>query len=584
MRGSAHGVTLSQTSLVVCPNFESTSPRFLYLSAQSIILMRSLIFLLFIAPLVLAAQPVGAPKLVVGIVVDQMRYEYLYRYERKFGEGGFKRLMKEGFDVKNGHYDYVPTYTGPGHASVYTGTTPSVHGIIGNDWYQKESRDTVNCVGDSRYVPVGSQTGNGDVSPFRMLTTTITDELELSSQRRAKVVGISLKDRSAVLPAGHTPDGAYWFDGTTGKFITSSYYKATLPVWMDQFNAKNLADKYLNQVWNTLLPIEQYKESGPDDTAYENIPRGKTKSTFPYDLKALRKENGEFEFLDETPFGNDIVAEAAKAAIDGEAMGKDEWTDFLAVSFSSTDIVGHGKGPNAVEIEDIYLRLDRNLADLFAKLDTDVGKGQYLVFLTADHAVLDVPQYLKDLRLPADYFNLKSIVTGLSDQLRGHFPGRKVVESVFNNQVFLDPASFGEDPRSAGVEYLVAMELVRSYLQRQTGVAEVYTRQVLQNSDFNEGGIKGLVRRGFHSKRSGDVAFVLEPGWLASTSPRGTSHGSPYTYDTHVPMLFYGAGVKAGSTVKFHSITDIAPTISVLMKVKFPSGCTGQPIAELFEK
>jgi predicted AlkP superfamily pyrophosphatase or phosphodiesterase len=541
-----------------------------------------LIFLLL--PVVLTAQPVDAPKLVVGIVVDQMRYEYLYRYERKFGEGGFKRLLQEGFNVKNGHYNYVPTYTGPGHASIYTGATPSVHGVVGNDWYEKDTRDTVNCVGDPRQKPVGSETGNGDVSPFRMLSSTITDELEMSTQRRSKVIGISLKDRGAVLPAGHTPDGAFWYDGTTGKFITSTYYKAALPTWMERFNARNLADKYLNQVWTTLLPIEQYKESGPDDTAYEGRPKGKDKSTFPYDLKALRKENGEFDMLDETPFGNDIVADASMAALDGEEMGKDEWTDFLAISFSTPDIIGHGKGPNSVEVEDVYLRLDRNLAALFSKLDADVGKGQYVVFLTADHAVVDVPQYLKDLRIPADYFNSRTAIAGLNDFLKGYFPGKKVVESVFNGQVFLDPAAFGDDPRSAGVEYLIALELVRGYLLRQPGIAEAYTKQILQNSDFNEGGAKGMLRRGFHAKRSGDVAFVLEPGWLASTATRGTSHGSHYTYDTHVPMMFYGQGVKAGSSVQYHGITDIAPTLSVLMKVKFPNGCTGQPIAELFEK
>jgi predicted AlkP superfamily pyrophosphatase or phosphodiesterase len=575
--------SIATSRSAVHQNFIHVGYSFSYLSIKHVD-MRCLLIFLFCLPFALSAQPVGAPKLVVGIVVDQMRYEYLYRYERKFGEGGFKRLLNDGFNVKNGHYNYVPTYTGPGHASVYTGTTPAVHGVVGNDWYEKETLDTVNCVGDSRQKLVGAERGNGTVSPYRMLTTTITDELELSTQRRSKVVGISLKDRGAVLPAGHTPDGAYWFDGSSGKFITSTYYKPSLPLWMEKFNARNLADKYLNQEWTTLLPIEQYKESGPDDTAYEGRPRGKEKSTFPYDLKTLRKENGDLELLDETPFGNDIVAEAAKAALDGEEMGKDDWTDFLAVSFSSPDIIGHSKGPNSVEVEDVYLRLDRNLAELFAKLDADVGKGQYVVFLTSDHGVVDVPQYLKDLKIPADYFNSRAMVTGLNDFLKGYFPGKKVVESVYNNQVFLDPSSFGEDPRSAGVDYLVALELVRGYLLRQPGVAEVYTKQVLQNSDYAEEGIKGMVRRGFHSKRSGDVAFVLEPAWLASSSTRGTSHGSPYNYDTHVPMLFYGFGVKPGSTVKYHAITDIAPTMSIIMKVKFPNGCTGQPIAEIFEK
>jgi predicted AlkP superfamily pyrophosphatase or phosphodiesterase len=545
--------------------------------------MRLLLLLFVFCSAGLIAQPVGTPKLVVGIVVDQMRYEYLYRYERKFGEGGFKRFLKDGFNVKNGHYNYVPTYTGPGHASVYTGTTPAIHGIIGNDWWEKESKSTVNCVGDARQKPVGSE-GNGDVSPYRMLTTTISDELEVATQRRAKVIGVSIKDRGAVLPAGHTPDGAFWYDGTTGKFISSTYYKPALPTWMDQFNARNLADKYLNQEWKTMLPIEQYKESGPDDTAYEIKFKGLTKPTFPYDLKELRRTNGNFDMLSTTPFGDDILTEVAKAAVDGEGLGKDEWTDMLCISFSTPDAVGHGFGPNSVEIEDIYLRLDRNLADLFAKLDADVGKGQYVVFLTADHAVAEVPQYLKDIKIPADYQDGAAIAAGLNDFLKVYFPDKKLVEKISNGQVFLDPSVFGEDPKASGVDYLIALELVRTYLQRQPGVAEVYTKQTILNSDYGEQGNKGAIRRGFHTKRSGDVAYILEPGWLASTSTVGTSHGSPYTYDTHVPMLFYGFGIRAGETVQYHAITDIAPTMSVIMKVKFPSGCTGQPIAELFEK
>ena len=546
--------------------------------------MRIAILLLVLSSFFANAQPVGAPKLVVGIVVDQMRYEYLYRFERKFGEGGFKRLMNEGFNVKNGHYNYVPTYTGPGHASVYTGTTPAIHGIIGNDWYEKESKAMVNCVGDTSRRPVGNAAGNGDVSPYRMLSSTISDELKLATQRRAKVIGVSIKDRGAVLPAGHTPDGAFWYDGLTGKFMSSTYYKPALPTWVDAFNAKNLADKYLNQEWKTLLPIDQYKESGPDDSPYESKFKGKDKPTFPYDLKTLRKDNDNFDLLPDTPFGDDILTELAKAAIDGESLGKDEWTDMLAISYSTPDAVGHAMGPNSVEVEDVYLRLDRNLADLFAKLDADVGKGQYTVFLTADHAVADVPQYMKDIKIPADYLKQSAIVAGLNDYLKLYFPGKKLIERVSNDQIFLDAAAFGDDPRSAGVDYLVSLELIRNYLLRQPGIAEAYTKQTIMNSDYAEQGTKGKIRRGFHSKRSGDVAFSLEPGWFASSSTTGTTHGSPHTYDTHVPMLFYGFGVKPGATVRYHAITDIAPTISVIMKTKFPNGCTGQPIEELLDK
>jgi len=523
------------------------------------------------------------PNLVVGIVVDQMRQEYLYRFENKLGEGGFKRMMREGFMLTNAHYNYVPTFTGPGHASIYTGTTPAVHGIIGNDWFDKVSKLTVNCVGDDRQKPVGSDVGNGDVSPWRMLSTTITDELELSTQRRSKVVGISIKDRGAVLPSGHTSDGAYWYDGKTGKFISSTYYKAALPVWVDQFNSLNLADIYLNQEWKTLLPIEQYKESGPDDSPYEGRLAGKERAVFPYNLKELRKLNGQFELLGYTPFGNDILTELAKATLRGEEMGKDEWTDFLAISYSSPDIIGHTMGPNSIELEDTYLRLDKNIEDLFNLLDKEIGKGKYTVFLTADHAVADVPQYIKDIKLPGDNFNITLMEARLNAFLTTYFPGKKVIESISNDQVFLNQDLFSGEPKASGIDLLIATELITKYLLSVEGVAEVFSESTLLQGNFNEGGLKGMMIRGYHTKRSGDIVYTLQPGWISSISPKGTTHGSPYSYDTHVPVLFYGTGIKSGHSSQYHAITDIAPTLSVLLKVKFPSGCTGLPIREIVD-
>jgi predicted AlkP superfamily pyrophosphatase or phosphodiesterase len=529
------------------------------------------------------AQPANTPKLVVGIVVDQMRQEYLYRFEKKYGDGGFKRLMGQGFMLRNAHYNYAPTVTGPGHASVYTGTTPAYHGIINNDWYDKNLKKGVNCVGDDRQKPVGSESGNGDVSPWRLMTTTISDELELATQRRAKVVGVSMKDRGAVLPAGHNPDGAYWFDGTTGKFITSTYYKQGLPTWLEKFNSQNLTEKYLSQEWKTTFPIEQYKESGPDDNAYETKWKGKDKPVFPYKLSELRKENEGYDIIISTPFGNDILGDVAIAAIDGEAMGKDEWTDMLTISFSATDYVGHAMGPNSIEIEDVYIRLDKTIEALLSKLDATVGKNQYVVFLTADHAVADVPSYLKDLHMPGDNLKTTTLRAGLVDYLKQYFPDKAVIEEFSGDQIYLNSELFNGDPKTTGIDYLVATELIRNYLLRQDGIAEVYTRQMLTSADYGEQGIKGSVRRGFHTKRSGDLAIVLESGWTQGSQTFGTTHSSPYTYDTHVPILFYGFGIRSGSSVLYHPITDIAPTVSVLMKIKFPSGCTGNPVAELFD-
>ncbi|HEY5823458.1 MAG TPA: alkaline phosphatase family protein, partial [Cyclobacteriaceae bacterium] len=354
-------------------------------------------FLLLVSLNNLFAQTADRPKLVVGIVVDQMRQEYLYRFDSKFGKGGFKRIIGDGFMLKNAHYNYVPTETGPGHASVYTGTTPAIHGIVANEWYDRALKKEVNCVSDDKQKTIGSESKAGEISPWRNLATTITDELELATQRRAKVIGISIKDRGAVLPAGHIPDGAYWYDPLNGNFITSTYYKAALPVWVDEFNKLKLPFKYLNQEWKTLLPIDQYKESGIDDSPYEGKFKGKERATFPYNLKELRTTNSPYDLVTVTPFGNDLLAEFATAALEGEELGKDDITDFLAISFSSTDKIGHFMGPNAVEVEDTYLRLDRTLEDLLNTLDSKVGKGNYTVFLTADHGVAEVPQYMTDL-------------------------------------------------------------------------------------------------------------------------------------------------------------------------------------------
>ena len=529
------------------------------------------------------AQTGERPKLVVGIVVDQIRQEYLYRYYAKFGNDGFRRLMNDGFMLKNAHYNYVPTYTGPGHASVYTGTTPAYHGIIGNDFYDKQLKKNVNCVGDPMHTAVGEKSDAGNVSPWRMMASTITDELKLFTNKQAKVIGVSVKDRGAVLPAGHMADGAYWFDRGTGRFITSTYYMKELPPWAQQFNAKNLAEIYLAQEWKPLLPIEQYTESGPDVSPYERKFGGKEKTIFPYDLKAMRKANGNFELLLYTPFANDYVTEFAKASLAGEKLGKDNITDFLCISYSATDVLGHAMGPRSIEVEDMYLRLDKNIADLLKHLDQEVGANNYTIFLTSDHGVGDVPQLLKDNKVPAGYFNEQHALALLKDFLNSYFPGKDLIASVSNNQVFLNQEAFQGAPKTTGMDFFIVAELIGKSMLSQEGVSNYYTEGVLRQGRFEEEGVKGMVIRGFHQKRSGDVVFVLEPGWMESYSVQGTTHGSPYTYDTHVPIIFYGRGVKKGFSTQMHSITDIAPTLSMLLNISMPNACTGKPVSEMLD-
>lgn len=514
------------------------------------------------------------PKLVVGVIVDQMRQEYLSRFESRFGEDGFNKLTRDGYTFKNAHFNYVPTYTAPGHASVYTGSTPGIHGIIGNNWYNKELKDMVYCTDDKTQRTVGSSSTRGEMSPHYLLSTTITDELRLFTKKQSKVVGVSIKDRGAIFPAGHLGE-AYWYDKETGDFITSTYYKEKLPAWVERFNSKKRADHYLSQVWEPLYDIKTYTASDPDKSKYE-MPIGDREAVFPYDLS---KNKDNYESLAATPFGNDILAELALAAIEGEKLGKGEYTDFLAVSFSSTDYIGHDFGPYSVELEDTYLRLDKNIAQLIATLDQKVGKGNYVMFLTADHAVAEVPQYLIDNKMPAGYFT-EDVEKKVEEVLSSKYGEGDWVENFSNLQVFFNRALMLEKK----VPLHEVQEFVAHYLMQLDGVAESYPAYAINWMDYGAEGIKGLLARGYHQKRSGDVLFSLQPGWFRSWDKTGTTHHSAFTYDTHVPMLWYGTGIKKGESYQYHPVTDIAPTLSMMLGIKLPSAATGQPILELLEE
>lgn len=517
------------------------------------------------------------PKLVVGIVVDQMRYDYLTRFWDQYGDGGFKRMVNEGFNCKNNHFNYAPTSTGPGHASVYTGTTPAMHGIIGNNWYDKESGEDVYCAGDDSYKSVGTTSDAGQMSPHRMLTTTITDQLRLHTQKRGKVIGVALKDRGAILPAGHAANAAYWFEGgEAGNWITSSYYMDKLPQWVEDFNASNVVEAY-KKPWNTLKPIETYVESGLDANNYEGLLKGEENNTFPHDLPAIWEENMGFDILKVTPYGNSITADFALAALEGEDLGTDDITDFLAISFSSTDYVGHFFGVNSKEAEDTYIRLDQDLARIFTALDEKVGKGEYTVFLTADHAAIHVPSYLMDSKIPAGYLDMKGMKTKLAEYLQYKYGTTDVVKDLSNYQVFLDHkilANLDIDIEEAQKD--IAMELL-SY----DGIFQVYTANQMWENDYTEG-IPYILQNGYNHKRSGDVLIVPNTGYI-SYSRTGSTHGSPQIYDTHAPLLLFGKGIKHGSTVNRTEIPDIAPTIAALLGIAFPNGATGQPIGAVLE-
>ncbi|QHI36665.1 Calcium-transporting ATPase [Kordia antarctica] len=521
----------------------------------------------------LTTENTTSPKLVIGIVVDQMRYDYLTQFDAKYSEGGFKRMLNGGYNCKNNHYNYIPTYTGPGHASVYTGTTPENHGIIGNNWYDKFIKDEVYCTSDENYTSVGVEGKyEGKMSPHRMLTTTITDQLRLATQQRGKVIGIAIKDRGAILPAGHAANGAYWFYGKDkGNWITSTYYLNTLPTWVQEFNAADEAEKYMKP-WNTLYDISTYTESGPDGNIFEGTFRGKKNSLFPYDLPALKDKNGGFDILKATAYGNSLTTDFAIAAIKGEQLGQDTDTDFLAVSYSSTDYVGHTFGVNSKEIQDTYIRLDKDIERLFAALDEQVGKGNYTIFLTADHAAVHVPTYLQSMKIPAGYFKTSELEDYLIDFLNTTYGSKELIEEISNNQIFLNHTEIKRLNLSA-----TAIENgLKQKLLAYDKVAKVYTRTTLTSSEFTTG-IAAALQKGFSQKRSGDVCYVLDIATI-SYGRTGSTHGSGFNYDTHVPLLFYGNGIQQGATLARTEITDIAPTIAALLQISFPNAATGNPI------
>ena len=514
------------------------------------------------------------PKLVVGIVVDQMRYDYLTRFYTKFGDGGFKKLMLQGFNCKNNHYNYIPTYTGPGHASIYTGTTPKYHGIISNYWYDKEIKTTVYCAGDDTVQSIGTSATamSGQMSPRRMKTTSFADENRLFTQMRGKTIGISIKDRGAILPAGHTANAAYWFQGKDeGHWITSSFYMDALPEWVKTFNASDIAESYLKP-WDTYYDINTYTESGSDLNTFEGGFEGKETATFPYDLKTLSETNRGFDILKATAYGNSLTTDFAIAAITGEQLGQDAITDILAVSFSSTDYVGHNFGVNSKEIEDTYIRLDKDIERLINMLDTTVGVGEYTLFLTSDHGAVDVPAYLQSVNIPSGYFDSDEAKKKLGAFMVQHFGHSDLIENASHNQIFLNKDRI----KSLGIDITEVEEALISELITYKHVDKVYSATTMRTTEFAKG-IEALLQNGFNQKRSGDILVVFDPA-VISYSKTGSTHGSGLNYDTHVPLLFYGKGIAQGSTLVKTRITDVAPTISSLLGISFPNGATGLPL------
>jgi predicted AlkP superfamily pyrophosphatase or phosphodiesterase len=522
------------------------------------------------------SQAQQRPKLVVGIVVDQMKMEYLYRFSDDYSANGFKRLMGKGFTFYNMNYNYVPTFTAPGHASIYTGTTPATHGIMGNDWFIRSTGKSMYCTDDAGVKTLVEGTEKeGAMSPKNLLSTTITDELRMATNFKGKVIGLSIKDRGAILPAGHFANWAFWYT-KSGAFISSTFYGDKLPDWVTGYNNEKTYMKYIEKGWSLLRPLDTYNESLPDDNPYEGKLDKIAKPVFPYDLSKIYKENG-LEVIKTTPFGNDILADFAMRAIDKEGLGKDDVTDFLTVSFSSPDYVGHNFGPRSMEMQDTYLRLDLTIATFLEYLDTTVGKDNYLVFLTADHAAAENPIYMKDHKYNITNVPGKDIVKSMEKFSTDTF-GVNLVLNYSNFNLYLNQVLIKEK----GLELIKVKQSFKDFLMTQDQVKRVYTQEDILAAT-GEDYYLNFIFKGYDPQQNGDLVVLNKAGYM-EYQETGTTHGTPNSYDTNVPLLFYGWHVPQGESYKKEYITEIAPTLSKMLKITFPNGTESEVLEELLIK
>ncbi len=519
----------------------------------------------------------SAPKLVVGITVDQMRWDYLTRFKSRWLEtGGFKRMLAGGFSCDNTHINYLPSYTACGHASIFTGTVPAVHGITGNNWWDNEKQEYVYCTEDDSVKTVGSKTDYGLMSPVNLLTTTITDELKLAHNFRNKTIGIALKDRGAILAAGHNANAAYWYDSEAGKWITSSYYMNEVPAWVKEFNTPAKVDSLYKLDWHLLYPGETYTKSMYDNKGTNAQAFGSTPNKFPYRLKKNAGQN--YSIIAATPHGNTLTTEFAKAAILGEQLGADSIPDFLAMSYSSTDYIGHAHGPNSLEVEDAYLRLDKELGAFFDFLDKQVGSGNWITFLSSDHGVAHVPSFMKANKMPAGLIDDKKLGEQLAEALKLQFGVESLIKGIVNTQVVFNVDLIKKTKKLGQSD---VADFVISWLEKQEGVSRAFRLDDIKKAPIPDF-IAIPILNGYYPVRSGQIQILYKSGYIEGFATGGTTHGTGYKYDTHIPLLWYGWHIKPGQTQRKISMSDIAPTLAALLNIQEPSGSIGDVILELF--
>ncbi len=513
------------------------------------------------------------PKLTLVIVVDQFRYDYLERFADLFGKDGFRRLLDEGAFFTNANYAYVPTYTAPGHACIFTGSVPAQNGIVGNNWFDRETGKNRIMVSDplARAVTMAglSQTP-GSYSPRNLIGTTIGDQIRLSNNFQSKVIAVSQKDRSAILPGGQKPNGAYWYQQSDGTFITSDYYFKELPGWVKTFNSKTRPDKYFNLKWERTGNPDVYARAQAENLTMQRSPLG---SKFPYVMNAGEEKPGPkfYAGFEYSPFASEYLAEFAKAAIEAEHLGEDQFADLLSVSFSSPDLIGHAFGPDSQEIVDAYIRLDQTIADLLGFIDRKVGLANTLIAVSGDHGVCPVPEYSKSIGFDAERVSGNRLIELVTKALNEKFGEDKWVQAFVNDQIYLDPKVIAQHKVGSAEAERIAGDAALLV----PGIVNYYTRTQIIQGNMPATAIAQRVINGFNRQRSGDVWIVTKPFYFVVEGTLPTTHGSAYNYDTHVPIIFWGKGIQKGRYTMDCAPSDIAPTLASILGVEMPNNRVG---------
>ena len=522
--------------------------------------------------------PSEKPKLIVQLVVSQMRFDYISRYWDKFGDNGFKLLVNEGTYCRNARYNYLLTQAYPGLATIATGTNPSVHGIIADKWFNRNTGNEVEATADDKVNTVGGSFFSGKYSAKNLVTSTFGDELKLNNAN-SKVVSIALDAGSAILLGGHSANSMYWFDTEKGLWVSSSYYTDALPAWVDTFNSKGFAKLYTDREWKALQPIQKYEEA--DTAAVKSVEK---KISLAEKLKGMMdgiigkpQPKTDFKVLLENPYGNLLTKDLAIAAVVGENLGADEHPDLLCITFSANRFIGGKFGPHSIEMEDTYLRLDRELAHFLEFINSTVGKENCLFILTSDQGVASTPDYLEKSKIPGGYFDPKKAMILLGSYLNALYGQGNWITGYHDKQIYLNRKLI-EDSNLNLADF---QQKVADFMLEFSGVSNSTTAHNLQNGNFANG-IMVKFQNSYNQRRSGDVIINLEPGWVERNG-KVTSANSPYDYDSHVPLIFYGWKAKRKSVLNPVYINDLAPTLSILLGITWPNGATGTPIKEMIE-